>query len=81
FNPTTTIRYALPTAAKVTLAVYDVNGRLVRMLVRDVKKPAGVFEAEWNGTDSKGSPVASGVYFYRLVAGSEKMTRKAVLLK
>ncbi len=81
FNPTTTIRYSLPEAARVTLAVYDVNGQLVRMLAHDVKRPAGVFEAEWNGTDSKGRPVASGVYFYRLVAGSEQVTRKAVLLK
>ena len=81
FNPTTTIRYSLPKAANVTLAVYDVGGRLVRMLVNDVRKPAGVFEASWNGTDSTGNPVASGVYFYRLVAGSETLTRKAVLLK
>ncbi|HKW14801.1 MAG TPA: T9SS type A sorting domain-containing protein [Candidatus Krumholzibacteria bacterium] len=81
FNPTTTIRYSLPEATKVTLAVYDVGGRLVRMLVHNVNKPAGVFEAEWNGTDTRGNSVASGVYLYRLVAGTETLTRKAVLLK
>jgi hypothetical protein len=81
FNPSTTIRYALPAPAKVTLAVYDVSGRLVRTIVRDVARPAGVFEAMWDGTDSSGQPVASGVYFYRLQAGPESLTRKAVLLK
>jgi hypothetical protein len=49
--------------------------------VRDERKPAGVFDVEWNGTDSRGLAVASGVYFYRLTAGSETLTRKAVLLK
>lgn len=81
FNPVTTIRYSLPNAADVSLAVYDVSGRLVRTLVKNAKTPAGVFEAEWNGTDSAGNPVASGVYFYRLTAGTEVLTRKAVLLK
>jgi hypothetical protein len=81
FNPTTIIRYALPEPAAVTLEVFDVAGRLVQTLVRGKKRPAGVFEAEWNGTDSAGRPVSSGVYFYRLHAGTESLTRKAVLLK
>jgi hypothetical protein len=81
FNPTTIIRSALPEPAAVTLEVFDVAGRLVQTLVRGKKRPAGVFEAEWNGTDSAGRPVSSGVYFYRLHAGTESLTRKAVLLK
>jgi len=81
FNPSTTIRYSLPKAENVTLQVFDVGGRLVRTLVRGVKKPAGAFEVQWNGTDAAGRPVASGVYFYRLTAGTETLTHKAVLLK
>ncbi len=81
FNPSTTIRYTLPEAARVSLAVYDVGGRLVRTLVRGANKPAGVFEGTWNGTDDAGKVVASGVYFYRLTAGDQTITRKAVLLK
>ncbi|HXV13755.1 MAG TPA: FlgD immunoglobulin-like domain containing protein [Candidatus Krumholzibacteria bacterium] len=81
FNPSTTIRFALPKAETVSLAVYDVTGRLVRTLLDDARKPAGFFEAQWNGTDSNGRQVASGVYFFRLTTSTETLTRKAVLLK
>jgi hypothetical protein len=80
FNPATTISFELREAAEIMLAVYDPSGHLVRVL------ESGSFEAqrydvEWDGTDVSGQPVASGVYFYRLRAGSEVLTRKAVLLK
>lgn len=81
FNPNTTIHVALPEATIVSLQVYDVNGALVRTLVRDAMKPEGVFEVEWNGRNDAGKPVSSGVYFYRLTTGKETLTRKAVLLK
>lgn len=81
FNPSTTIRFALPNAETVSLAVYDVTGRLVRTLLHDAKKPAGFFEAQWDGTDASGKPAASGVYFFRLTTSKETLTRKAVLLK
>ena len=81
FNPTTMIRFALPEATVVTLKVYDVQGRLVKTLVSGRHTPVGVHEIEWSGTDNNGMPVSSGVYFYRLTAGSETLTRKAVLLK
>jgi len=80
FNPTTTIRYTLPVASNVTLAVYGVDGKLVRVL-QSGSKPMGTFEATWDGRDTSGTPVASGVYFYRLKAGSFTETRKMVLMK
>jgi len=80
FNPTTTIRYTLPDASDVELAVFSVDGRLVRVL-QSGAKPAGTFEATWDGRDSAGRSVASGVYFYRLRAGSFAETKKMVLLK
>jgi hypothetical protein len=81
FNPKTTIRYALPRASSVTLEIFDVGGRLVRSLVREERKPAGVFLVQWDGTDSSGRRVASGVYFYRLQSESETVSRKMMLLK
>jgi len=57
-----------------------VNGRLVKELV-SASQPAGRYDVVWDGHDNRGEPVASGVYFYRLVAGQFVQTRKMVLLK
>ena len=75
FNPTTVISYELPKETLVTLNVYDVLGQKVATLVNG-QRPAGEHTVEFNG-----SRFASGVYFYRLVAGNHVMTRKMVLLK
>jgi flagellar hook assembly protein FlgD len=80
FNPSTTISFTLAAPGMTRLDVYDVNGRLVSTLVRGFQ-PAGRSEVKWNGTNSSGNPVASGVYFYRLVAGAAIETRRMVLLK
>jgi hypothetical protein len=80
FNPSTTISYRLEREAGVTLSVYDVAGRLVVTLAVGTK-PAGVHHDAWDGRDRGGRPVASGTYFYRLTAGNQALTRKAVLLK
>jgi hypothetical protein len=79
-NPTTTISYSVPEAGPVTLRIYDVNGRLVRVLVSD-SKPAGEHAATWNGRDEQGRPAASGVYFVQLESGPQSVTRKIVLLR
>jgi hypothetical protein len=75
FNPTSTIRYALPLDAKVSLKLYDVLGREVLSLVED-NMPAGYHE-----TIVDGSKLSSGIYFYRLDAGSFTQVRKLVVLK
>lgn len=80
FNPTTTIRYTLPASERVGLAIYGANGALVRMLVDDVRA-RGTHDITWDGRDSAGNPVGSGVYFYRLKAGKFTESRKMVLLK
>ncbi len=80
FNPTTTIRFGLPNAAQVELAIYNIVGQKVKLLVRDYHQ-AGHHEAEWQGTDDEGRPVASGVYFYRLTSEGVNETRKMLLLK
>jgi hypothetical protein len=80
FNPSTRISYDLPARSPVTLRVYDVDGRLVRKMVDAVQGP-GAFSVEWEGRNDEGHPVASGVYFYRLEAGTRVETRKMVFLK
>jgi hypothetical protein len=80
FNPTTTIAFSLPAAGPVELIVYDVSGRRVATLLkRDLS--AGAASVQWDGRNDHGAWVASGVYFYRLVAGANIETRKMVLLK
>ncbi len=80
FNPLTTIRYDLPAAARVRLSIIDVSGRRVRTLVSE-QQTAGSRAAIWNGRDDSGNSVSSGVYFYVLDAGKQRLTRKLVLMK
>jgi aminopeptidase N len=80
FNPHTTIRFAIPETRAVTLRIYDVAGRLVTTLA-ERRYPAGTHVLTWDGTDRRGSAVASGVYFYKIIAGRDAATRKMVLLR
>lgn len=82
FNPLTTIPYSIGEggAVSVRVSIYDVGGRLVAVLVDDMKSP-GSYETIWRGTDQRGQQVASGVYFYCLTAGTFTQTRKLVILK
>jgi hypothetical protein len=80
FNPITTIRCEIPEGDHVRLEVLDVSGRLVSTLVNG-RIEAGHHEFVWRGLNADGRRVASGVYFYRLQAGSFVATRRMVLLK
>jgi hypothetical protein len=80
FNPTTTIRYAVPARGKVELSVYDVAGRRVATLVEG-EVEAGRHDAVWDGTSDSGEAVATGVYFARLSASGETRAQKMILLK
>ena len=64
----------------MTITIYDVTGRAVRMLI-DEDRPAGRYSAVWDGTDDRGNPVGSGVYFYRLRAGKKVLAEKMLLVK
>lgn len=75
FNPTTTIKFALPKSGNVTLAIYDVLGREVKRLING-EMVAGYHEVVLNANN-----LASGVYFYRLEAGSYVNVKKLMLLK
>ncbi|MBD3222476.1 hypothetical protein GF314_14670 [bacterium] len=81
FNPLTTLRFRLASDGATQLGVFDLHGRLVRSLVRDVL-PAGEHTVTWNGRDALGRPVSSGVYFVRmLTAGGEQLSRKLLLAR
>jgi hypothetical protein len=73
------VSFSLPAAAHVELGVYDVTGRKVASLASG-NMPAGSYSRGWLGRDSNGNPVAAGVYFYRLQAGSEVRTVRAIML-
>ncbi|MCK9409391.1 MAG: T9SS type A sorting domain-containing protein [Bacteroidetes bacterium] len=75
FNPTTTIRYALPYSVHVKLTIHDILGREVAVLVND-RQSAGWNDVLWNANG-----MASGIYFYRLQAGSYSESKKLLMVK
>jgi hypothetical protein len=81
-NPSTTIRYSIPDGPGLDtkIEVYNLRGALVKVLVDKVRGP-GEYEVVWNGKDSSGREVPSGVYFYRLRAGGETLVKKMVVLR
>jgi hypothetical protein len=75
FNPATTIKYQIPELSFVTLKVYDVLGNEIATLVNE-EKPVGSYDIEFDA-----NALPSGIYFYRLQAGSFIETKKMVLMK
>jgi len=80
FNPTTSIKFTIAEDSHVTLAVYDVSGRRVKTLVNGDLK-ANFYRVEWDGRNDEGRKVTSGMYFYRLNAGSFVRSHKMILLR
>ena len=80
FNPSTTIEYTVPELTNVSIDVYNSNGEKVKTIVDQSFSP-GKYKVGWNGTDQYGSSVASGIYFYRIVAGDFTETKNMILLK
>ncbi len=80
FNPSTEIRFDLPQATHTELKVYNIRGQVVTTLVDEVV-PAGVHQVSWNGKDSFGQAVASGVYVYSLRSAKFQDARKMLLIK
>ena len=76
----TVISYQLPKKRKLSIKLYDVRGRYVNTLVDGNMEP-GFHSATWNTCDNKGKKLASGIYFYKLVAGEYVVTKKMVILR
>jgi len=80
FGGETSIRFTIPSKVHVSLAVYDVNGRLVSS-VYEQELAAGEYHATWNGKDSFGSHVSPGVYFVKLSTPESSIQKKMVLVQ
>ena len=75
FNPATLIRYALPARSEVTVTIYNTLGQRITLLVRETQEPG------YHQVNFDGAGLSSGVYFYRLQAGSSIETKRMLLLK
>lgn len=80
FNPSTTIRYALPMDSEVKLVIYNVLGQKVRTLVNEPMK-AGYHHVMWDGLNDAGDVVAPGIYIYLFETGDFRKVQKMILLK
>ncbi len=69
FNPSTTISYSLPTSSNVKLEIYDVMGRMIKSFTTNFQS-SGTHQVFWNGTNTNGARVATGIYIYRFEATS-----------
>jgi hypothetical protein len=80
FNPSTVIEYNLPYRSMVNVTVLNVLGQRVATLVSD-RQTAGPHQVTWDGRNSGGDEVASGIYFYRITFDNSARTKKMVLMK
>ena len=80
FNPTTVISFDVPKPSAVRIVVYDILGKEVRTLVNNTMSP-GTYHVTWDGLNDEGRQVSSGIYFYRMEAGSFVSMKKMLLLK
>jgi hypothetical protein len=80
FNPTTTIEFSVPEQSDVKIQVFDATGTLVSELVNDLYS-AGTYRTKWNARDNFGSVVSSGLYIYRMSAGSFTQAKRMIFIK
>lgn len=80
FNPETTVSFSIKQDSKVSIDIYNILGQKVKTLVSENLR-AGNHAYKWNGKDDNGNSVSSGIYFYRMNAGSFSSTAKMVLMK
>ena len=80
FNSETTIPYAVGTRGPVTMRLFDINGQLIRKLVDSIQEP-GQYKAFWDGRDTNGTSVSTGVYLLQLRTDAYRETQKIMLMK
>jgi hypothetical protein len=81
FNPRTTIPFQLNRSGRISIMIYDVTGKLVRKLIDNQWYPIGEHEIIWDGKTRKGGDAASGMYFYQLIVGQQRVTRPMLLIR
>ncbi len=80
FNPSTRIHYEIPEAGTVNLAIYNMMGQQIKVLVNEFKTP-GFYEVDWNGRNEQGAEVSTGIYIYRLSTENNILIKRMVKLK
>jgi|GEM_PF-6620051 len=80
FSHSTLISYALPQAGRVTVSIWDIGGRRVRILI-DANEAGGYHSVEWDGADNKGNLLPTGVYLLKLDTNQSTLTQKVVLVR
>jgi len=80
FNPVTTIKFNLPGQTNVQIKIFDIVGRIVRILLNE-NKNSGQYNIIWDGKDISGNTAGSGVYFYKLESAFGSLTGKMILLR
>lgn len=80
FNPETTISFAVKEPGMVKIEIYNVKGQVIRTLVNN-ELPSGNYKTVFNGKDDRGNAISSGVYFYKMTAGSYTSTKKMILMQ
>jgi hypothetical protein len=80
-NPATLIRFGLPVRSVVTIKIFTLSGHEVATLFDNVELPPGLYQSRWDGRDAQGRAVVSGIYFYRLIAGSFAKTMKMTVMR
>jgi hypothetical protein len=81
FNPTTQIKFVLSNDNRITLKIYDILGKEVAILLSDEFKSTGQYSLEWNSRNLQGKDVPSGMYFCRLISGSQVKTIKLMVVR
>jgi serine protease AprX len=81
FNPSTTIKYALPQEGRVKVMIFDINGSLVKTLLNEVQSSGVHTDLTWNGSNNNGGIVASGTYLVRISFDNSIITKKVLFLK
>ena len=80
FNPITNIKYDIPEVSDVRIDIYNIAGKKVRTLVSREHQP-GRYKIQWNATNEFGSPVATGMYIYKIQAKDFVSVKKLLLMK
>ena len=81
FNPSTRIDFVLQSAGRITMQIYDLQGRLVRELLSSTHFSAGAHSVSWEGRDDDVRLLPSGLYLCRLTKADQVMTARLLLLK
>jgi hypothetical protein len=81
FNPTTVISFNTEKSENINLSVYDISGKLVKVLINNEFKAVGSYQVKFSANQDNGEGLSSGIYYYQLRSGNEAVTRKMILIK